>query len=131
MRERPGTQKDEMGRICLDFLSAQTSEQIRWWNDYADEADRLATLEVIKRGKKHWGRWYLDGGCLCTMTSRPSVGESPAWAGEEYWFELSRCKTPEEQKQWLEHMKEKNWMGEKGLADLAKAFKALNEREGK
>ena len=60
------------------------------------------------------------------MTSRPSVGESPAWKGEEYWFELSRCKTPESQKQWLEHMKEKNWVGEKGLADLAKAFKALD-----
>jgi len=105
------------------------SEVTKWRREYACECDRLSELEAIKTGNKHWGRWYLNtsGGLvsLDTRVCHPEQGDHPAWRRDDYYIELDRCKTEEERQIWVEHMREKSWIGEKGLHDLERALNEL------
>jgi len=138
MRERPRSRfEDEYGIIGPEGFTLVISgvpeypEVKAWAKEYADECDRLAELEAEKMGSRCWGRWYLNtsGGLvsLDTMVWHPEQGEHPAWRGGDYYIMLDRCKTEKECQNWVEHMREKNWLGEKGLTDLTRAFAELSQ----
>lgn len=42
---------------------------------------------------------------------------------------MDACKTETQRVIWLDHMGEKNWIGEKGLEGLARALSALSESD--
>ena len=112
------------------------NDEIRWWldpepeliaweQDYANECDRLATLEAEKTGKRHCGRWYLNNNTLETRISRPNLDCNGYTRGNIYEIALSGCHAERQRKNWLKHMEEKCWMGGQGLADLKRAFDEL------
>jgi hypothetical protein len=100
---------------------------------YANECDRLSELSAVKIGKPHWGRWVLNKTkhliTLDCIQVRPSVGSGSQRTIQSYWIELSRIGPNGESDggtyTWQEHLSEKNWMGEKGLADFMRAVNEL------
>jgi hypothetical protein len=97
-----------------------------WDRQYAAECDHLAASLAAKH-RCHCGRWYLDQGFLCTPVYRAPIGDIPGGCHEVYDFSLDRCRTEKSRQLWIEHMAEKNWMGEKGIADLKRAFNGLTK----
>jgi len=67
-------------------------------------------------GRK-WGRWWLD------TTSPPSLNFPLPWY--PYEIELSRCRTVNERRLWIEHMAEKRYINRQDLIDLRRAFDDL------
>lgn len=140
MRECPRSRfEDEYG--CIDGKGfalmhsgvPEYPEVIAWEKEYASECDRLATLEAVKTGKRHWGRWYLNAAkpiSLDTRTSTPGIDgspNSPKRRGYVYDIALDGVSVhyKKHSHSWIRHMEEKNWMGEQGLADLQRAFDTL------
>ncbi len=131
MRERPrGRSEDEYGCVMIGggiALEPEYPEVIAWDKEYADECDRLSEIEANKTHKRRWGRWYLktSGGLvsLDTKVCHPEQGDHPAWQSGDYDIVLNRCKTEAERRIWLEQMRKKTWIGEKGLQDLERALK--------
>lgn len=97
-------------------------ELIEWEKEYANECDRLAEAKAVRMRKKHWGRWYLTKSSLKTVAIRPKVGEEGFYKGYIYDIGLDRL-----DEDWVKHMSGKNWMGEKGLEDLATALKGFGQ----
>jgi len=127
MRARPKSNwVNEDGAINLAKVGVEPEfpEAIAWEKEYADKCDQLAEIEAIKTGKKHWGRWYLTRKSLNTIIIRPKVGERGAYRGSTYEISLDRLN-----ENWVEHMSRKNWLGEKGLKDLAIALEVLGNNE--
>ena len=125
MKARPRSRfENEDGSINLALVGEvpEYPQAVAWDKEYEDECDRLAELEAIKTGRKHWGRWYLTKTSLMTRTSRPKIGARGFSRGGYYDIGLDRLG-----EDWVGHMKEKNWMGEKGLRDLGRAISALSE----
>jgi hypothetical protein len=90
---------------------------------YADECDRLSTLEA-QSNHTSWGRWFLEDGYLCTWVCVPSQS-APYKCEYKYDFMIELCRTSEQKETWVLHMQDKNWMGEQGIKDLRRAFKYL------
>lgn len=123
MRDRPRSRwQNEDGSLNLALVGkvAEYPGVVAWDIEYANECDRLAELEAIKTGRKHWGRWYLTKTSLITRTSRPKIGTRGFSRGGIYDIGLDRLN-----EDWEEHMTEKNWIGEKGHRDLGVALEAL------
>lgn len=105
-------------------------EVLAWDKEFTNECDRLAEVDAHKTGKTHWGRWRLTKQALITRTIRPRIdGDKgkPLYVGT-YDIPLDDLDRGEGQQTWVEHMEEKNWLGEKGLRDLAVAIEALTMR---
>jgi hypothetical protein len=103
-------------------VAPEHPEVVDWNKEYADECDRLAELEARKTGKRCWGCWYLTKASLVTAVIRPRIGGSGTIRGEIYDIDLNRLN-----ENWVRHMEDKNWIGEKGIRDLAMAISALSE----
>jgi hypothetical protein len=113
-----------LARLFHDADFQEYPEVTEWDRQYADECDQLAE-RLAARHKHHWGRWYLDGGYLCTPIYRAPEGEFSGGCHEVYDFSLTICITEKSRRLWIEHMTEKNWMGKQGIADLKRAFDSL------
>lgn len=127
MRGKPkGRYENEDGSINFALVGEvpEYPEVVAWNKEYADECDKLAELEAKRTGKRHWGRWYLTKKSLITRTSKLRVGQGGFIRGGYYDIDLDRLN-----ENWVYHMSQKNWMGEKGLRDLAMAINALSERD--
>jgi hypothetical protein len=96
---------------------------------YRETCDELSEKEV-SMGIPHFGRWYIEDGYICTWVIVPQVENVPIHKLFIYDFAIEVCLTKERQEQWLEHMKEKNWIGEKGINDLKKLFKKIKIKQG-
>ena len=109
------------GSIVVSRLLADRTPDypavIAWDKEYAKECDRLSTMHASRTGKKRWGRWFLTKKALVTCVPRPNVGKPGHRKGDTYDIGLGRIK-----ERWVEHMREKNWMGEKGIKDLEEAL---------
>ncbi len=122
--------EDENGLILLNFTSDEKDypEVYEWERQYAIECDRLSASYAAKK-RRHWGRWFLDRKYLCTYISRPGIGEGTDYRGSTYDIELRRIGPNGESDggtyTWYEHMAEKNWIGEQGLADLKRAVSEI------
>lgn len=103
------------------------SEKPAWNQSYATECDQLAEIEAAKY-PRHWGRWYIEDDFLCTRVMSPHVGNQSGGSFEIYDFSLNHCRTEAEGRNQVQHMAEKNWIGEKGLSDLQRAFEDLIKR---
>jgi len=135
MRTRPRSRfEDEYGCVGSEGLALIASgvpeypEVVAWEKEYKEGCDRLSELEAEKTRKRHWGRWYLNQSkppSLDTKDSRPGIGCYSDWCGDVYDIMLHSCRTERDREFWVEHMKEKNWMGAKGLAGLRRAFDDL------
>ena len=119
MRARPASRVYGKNGEIRWWLESEP-ELIEWEKEYAGECDRLAEAQAVKTGKRHWGRWYLTKNSLDTAAVRPKVGEAGFYKGHIYDIGLDRLS-----ENWARHMSAKNWIGEKGLKDLAIALKVL------
>lgn len=128
MRERPKSRwQNEDGSFNFQGIGVvpEFPEVIAWDKDFANECDRLAELDAIKTGKRHFGRWYLTKTALVTKTIRPEIdGQNRLYVGV-YEIGLDRARETPGGRGWVKHIGEKNWIGEKGLRDLADALDAL------
>jgi hypothetical protein len=94
---------------------------------YADQCDELSKIEA-QNNHSSWGRWFLEDGMLCTWVCVPKTGFSVVGKLFRYEIETLKLKNKSEQDAMIEFLDEKNWMGEKGLKDLRRAFKFLNKK---
>lgn len=128
MRNRPKSRwENEDGSINFALVRdiPENPEVTIWDKEFADGCDRLAEIEAVRTHKKHWGRWWLTKTSLNTRINRPKEGIGGFMRGGIYDIALDRLK-----KDWLEHMKQKNWIGQEGLRDLANALSELREVRG-
>lgn len=128
MKERPKSRwENEDGSISFSLMGKvpEYPEVIAWDREFEVECDKLAELEAIKTCKKHWGRWWLTKTSLNTRIHRPRVGARGFMKGGIYDITLDRLR-----KDWLEHMKQKNWIGKKGILDLETALYELRQARG-
>jgi hypothetical protein len=136
MDKRPRSKfedKDGIENLDIELTSEKDFPQVIEWNKkYAVECDRLATIEA-QNNHTSWGRWYIDDGYLSTWVCFPAIENNPVRKCYVYDFDINRAKTLQKQDWWIEHMKEKRWMGEQGIKDLKRAFKYLlkHSRSGK
>ena len=72
---------------------------------------------VKKMAGRKWGRWWLD------TTSPPALNFPMPWY--TYEIVLSRCRTVNERRLWLEHMAIKRYINRQDLIDLRCAFDDL------
>lgn len=114
--------------VRIDFQRPLTLEERVRYAAEAAECDSLAETEAVAKGKRHWGRWFLDDKepiSLNTAIIRPL--RTGIHYNEDYEIELSRCKTRAGREIWIRHMAEKRWIGKRGLLDLWRAFDGLCE----
>lgn len=127
MRERPKSNwLNEDGSLNFHRVGEvpEFPEVIAWDKEFADGCDRLAEGIAVKTGKRHFGRWWLTRTSLGTRIVRPSIdGQSPLMGGV-YDIDLDRLN-----ENWVRHMGEKNWLGERGLKDLELAITMLKARK--
>ena len=125
MRERPNTERTKEGARIINFWRERTPEEKHWDRDYADECDKFAKLEAEKTGKKRWGRWWLSRSALNTHICHPNIGSDGYFKQATYDIDLPRIA-----EDWLGHMIfTKDWVGERGLYDLAQALRALRKEQ--
>jgi hypothetical protein len=135
MNTRPKSKfEDECGVINIWKYDEKTeyAEVKAWDKEYANECSRLSEIKAAKSGKRHWGRWVLSETepiSLDGIQVIPAVGNYPQRELEPYWIELSRIGPHGESDHgtytWQEHLKGKNWISEKDLADFTIAIKEL------
>ena len=77
----------------------------------------MAGNSVKKMAGRKWGRWWLD------TTSPPSLNFLTPWY--TYEIVLSRCRTINERRLWLEHMAIKRYIDRQDLIALRRAFDDL------
>lgn len=108
---------------AINWREKPEPELIEWEKEFANECDKLAELEAKNTGKRHWGRWYLTRTSLNTRMTRPRVeGGAASFRGGIYDIDLDRLDG-----HWIAHMGRKNWVGEKGIQDLARALDDLSK----
>lgn len=62
-----------------------------------------------------WGNWIYNAKNFTLVIKKPSYRSG-------YDIDLERCATAQEVLNWIVHMRGKNWMDDKDLADLVRAF---------
>jgi hypothetical protein len=82
-------------------------------NDYLGQPWRSVPERLADAGNV----WQYDEETRVFYIDRPH-------APIEYWIDEARCKTPAQCADWLAHMAPKNWVSDKILADLVRAFAA-------
>jgi hypothetical protein len=123
VEKRPKSRfEDENG--SLDWTKVETQpeypEVVEWDRNYASISDGVSALAAEVMGARRWGRWFLDKDGLRTRINTPKIGEDGFQARGSYCISLDRL-----EEDWGEHLKEKRWIGEKGLEDLRLAISEL------
>ncbi len=95
------------------------------WQDRCDEA---AAREVANCNQ-FWGRWYMEDGMLCTWVCTPRTETLPVMKLYVYDVALEEIDDPAKQYKFYSKMQSKQWIGEKGLHDLKRAFKFILKRQ--
>lgn len=109
------------GSVDWQSEAPEYPDRVAWDKEFEAECDRLAESDAAETGKPHWGRWYLTQTSLATKTVWPEIeGQREKLYVGEYYIELDRLDID-----WVTHLGRKNWIGEKGLEDLAKAIESL------
>ena len=110
------------------FTEGEFSEVIEWDRKFADECDKLSTIEA-QNSYTSWGRWFLDDGYLNTWICFPETDIKSVRRVDEYFIGIEKCRIQEQQDNWIKQLKGKRWIGEQGLKDLKRAFKYISKKE--
>ncbi len=128
MRKRPRSKfEDENGALIPKAFTLiyegikDYPEVVAWEKEYTDKCDKQSELYARATGKKHWGRWYLTKTDLVTTRIFPKVGKAGYDKWQSYPIDLEGLFYG----RYAKHMTEKNWIGDKGHADLRLALEEL------
>lgn len=93
---------------------------------YKEECDRLSTLEA-QNNHSSFGRWFFEDGMIKTWVCIPKLENKPVDELYTFDFEITKYSKKKEQESLVEHLKTEDWISEKSIKDLKRAFKFLGK----